>query len=253
MAEPVPQAIERTLRALSDRLAFPETPPLAASVTSRLLVERAVSPARRPFAGIALWTRRRTLVLAVVGLMLIAGAAVAGRLAIGAVGIRVLPAPPTATPTLTEASLGRPVSLDEAAGLLGFEPAYPPSLGTPDDVRVADVWSGERVVVLAWRPPSDEAGIPGTPWRALLMQLPGEDELAFKEVLSGGAVEHARVSGAPALWIAGTHELVLLTPDGEQRLSVAANTLVWQRDGVTYRLETRLSKPDARALAETVS
>lgn len=252
MAEPATQVTERRLRALATEVAYPQTPSLAASVTSRLLNERAARASRRPFPGIALWTRRRVLVFAVFGLLLVSGVAVAGRLAIGAVGVRIVPAPPRSTPTTTEASLGRPVTLEEAADAIGFEPAYPPSLGEPDDVRIAETWSAARVVVLAWRTPAGDDGVPGTPWSTLLMQLPGDDELAFKEVLGGGAVQAAKVDGAEALWIAGAHDLVLLTPEGEQRLSVAANTLVWQGDGVTYRLETRLSKPGARVLAESI-
>lgn len=250
MAEPV-MTIERTLRALADEVAFPETPPLAASVTSRLLSERASTPRRRPFPTIALWTRRRALVLAVLGVLLVGGAAVAGRLAIGAVGVRIVPTP-AATPTATEASLGRAVTLDEAADLLGYEPAYPPSFGEPDDVRVARAWSGDGIVVLAWRATGGAEAIPGTPWSALLMQLPGEDELAVKSVLAGDALEPATVDGSDALWIGGAHDLILMTPHGEQRLRVAANTLVWQAAGITYRLETLLSKPAARTVAASI-
>jgi len=253
MAEPAAGIVERELRALGGELAFPETPPLAASVTSRLLSERVASRTPRPFPGVALWTRRRTLALAVAGLLLVGGAAVAGRLAIGAVGVRIVQRSPSVEPSTNEAAFGRPVSLAEATDLLGFVPAYPARLGVPDDVRIAQAWSGTHVVVLAWRPaPGEDRPIPGLPWSTLLMQLPGEDELAIKEVLGGGAVEPAKVNRSEALWIAGAHDLILRTPEGERRFLVVSNTLVWQHDGITYRLETGLSKPDARALAETM-
>ncbi len=252
MAEPAEAVIERRLRALTSELAYPETPPLAASVTSRLLSERAASRSRRLFPGAALWTRRRTVALAVAGLLFLGGAAVAGRLAIGAVGIRIVPKASTPPATGTEASLGRASSLAEAADVLGFEPAFPPSLGPPDDVRIARTLAGPRVVVLAWRAgPSDDA-IQGTPWTTLLMEVPGHREVAFKEVYANVGIEPTFVGGSEALWIEGPHELVLITPNGERHLSVAAHTLVWEHGDVTYRLETLLPQQAARTLAETI-
>jgi hypothetical protein len=252
MGDPAVTALERRLRGIGDELAFPPTPRLASSVPARLLTERAAMRTRRPFPGIALWTRRRTLVAAVIGLLLIGGAAVAGRLAIGAVGVRIVSGTPTTGPTSTEASLGRAVPLERAAELAGFDPRYPPSLGEPDDVRVALTWGAARVVVLGWRADRSGEAIPGLPWSSVLMELPGEDELALKQVLTGDALVPTSVDGEEALWLAEPHELLLRTPDGgEQRLSVRGHTLVWQHDGITYRLETLLGKGDARALAET--
>ena len=251
MGEPVTR-IERQLRTLGPELAFPATPPLVASVTSRLLAERAATPSRRPFPGVALWTRRRALAVAVLGLLLLGGVAVAGRLAIGAIGVRIVQHPSAGGPTATERDLGQAVPLEDVAAMVGFEPAFPPALGEPDDVRVARTWSGARLAILAWRSAERDLAIPGTRWSTLLMQLPGDDELAVKQVLGGGSVEPATVAGADALWIGGPHELILMTPEGDVRLRIEANTLIWQRGGITYRLETLLDKPDARALAETV-
>ena len=252
MADPSGTALEGRLRAIAADLAFPPTPPLAASVTSRLLSERAATRSRRPFPGVATWTRRRTVVVTVLGLLLVGGVAVAGRLAIGAVGVRIVERIPAPGPTTTEASFGRSVALDDVPALIGFGPAYPPSLGKPDDVRIAQTWSGARIVVLGWRADDPGDAIPGVPWSTVMMELPGDNELAVKNVLGGGAVEPARVDGSRALWIEGPHELILRGPDGEHRLAVEANTLIWQRDGITYRLETLLGKPDARGLAETL-
>ncbi|HVH52873.1 MAG TPA: hypothetical protein VNA32_01930, partial [Actinomycetota bacterium] len=71
--------VERSLIALGSAVQYPPAPPMAPRVTARLLAERAA--ARRPaFPGLALWPRRRVLVLAVGAVvLLLAGTAVAAR------------------------------------------------------------------------------------------------------------------------------------------------------------------------------
>jgi hypothetical protein len=247
--------VERSLIALGSTLEYPPAPPIAPAVTARLLTERAA--ARRPaFPGLALWPRRRILLLAAAGLiLLLAGTAVAARLAIGAIEIRVIPTPPASTPTGVEsgASLGRRVTLEEAQAMVAFPVVLPATLGPPAEVHVAETVFSSRVVVLVWEADGSHPRIEGTPWSTILMELPGSKEpLASKEIMAETTLQAVQVGSHDAFWISGPHQLSLLTPEGEQRFTVTGNVLLWEQDGTTIRLETALPKAEAVALAESI-
>jgi hypothetical protein len=93
----------------------------------------------------------------------------------------------------------------------------------------------------------------------LLTEIPGSTrrELAEKHLGPGTTLETVTVGDVPGYWIAGgPHELLYLDPDGEPRpdtTRLAANTLLWAEDGVTFRLESPLDRAAAVALAEHLS
>ena len=247
--------VERSLIALGSTLEYPSAPPMAPTVTARLLAERAA--ARRPaFPGLALWPRRRVLLLAAaVVVLLLAGTAVAARLAIGAIEIRVIPAPPASTPTAVEsgAPLGERVTLEGARARVSFPVVLPAALGPPAEVHVAESGFSSRIVVLVWEANASHPRIEGTPWSTILMELPGSQEpLASKEILVETTLLAVQVGSHDAFWISGPHQLYLLTPEGEQRFTVTGNVLLWEQDGTTLRLETALPKAEAVALAESI-
>ena len=246
--------LERSLIALGSTLEYPPAPPIAPAVTARLLAERAA--ARRPaFPGLALWPRRRVLLLAVAGVLLLAGTAVAARLAIGAIEIRVIATPTAPSPTAVESgpALGERVTLEEARARVAFPLVLPAGLGPPAEVHVAESAFSARVVVLVWRADPSHPGIEGTPWSTILMELPGSTEpLAYKDVLAETGLQAVQVGNHDAFWVSGPHQLTLITPSGEERFTVTGNVLLWEQDGTTLRLETALPKAQAIALAETI-
>jgi hypothetical protein len=253
MAERMTTAdLELALARLAAEVEYPPVPAIVPAVTARLVAERQLRR-RPPFAGLALWPRRRVLLLAVAGVLLLAGTAVAARLAIGAIEIRVLPTPserPTTIPSTV--ALGPRVSLAEARRTVGFGIALPPGLGQPDEVHIARSLFGSRVVILAWRPDAMHPKIEGTQWGSILMELPGGlGPLAYKDVGPNVLVEPVRFGGHGGFWISGPHDLAVLTPQGEQSTRVSGNVLLWTRGGTTLRLETALPKAKAIALAET--
>jgi hypothetical protein len=69
------------------------------------------------------------------------------------------------------------------------------------------------------------------------------------------SVEQVRVDGAPGIWLGGAkHQFSFLDGEGTTRTyetRLAGNTLVWERDGLTLRLEGDLSKPAAIRLARS--
>jgi hypothetical protein len=244
-------ALGAALASLSNRVGFPDTPSIAPTVGARLRADLARAH-RPPFAGAALWSRRRLAAAIALGLLLLGGAAVAARLAIGAVDVVVVPSlTPSAAPEAPTA-FGDEVSLREAVGATGFKPGWPPSLGRPDDVYVVRPEHGTNAMVLAWRVTDGSLRIAGTPWSALLIEMPEGVDLATKYVLAD-SIEPARVHGEHAFWLTGEHDLALQGAFGGEAVRVSGNVLVWQRaGGVTYRLETMLPKAQAIALAETL-
>lgn len=251
--------IERALTDLGSRISYPPTPQLAAAVAGRISADR-LQRFRPPFPGVALWSRRKLLVLVALGILLVAGTALAARLTLGAIGIRIVPSLPTETPTAVEtsAALGERVTLQEAEEAVGFPIVLPfgDERREPDAVFLGASPFGERVV-LAWSR-LELPEIEGIHWNLLLMELRTDttldfEEIAYKELDPASNLESVRVAGSRGFWITGPHDLVLLTPTGEQRLRVTGNVLIWESGNVTLRLESMLPLDEAIRIAETVA
>jgi hypothetical protein len=245
--------LEGALRALAPRIAVPAAPSIAPAVVARLETER-MRRARPPFPGLALWTRRRALVFAAIAVLALLALAAAARFTIGAVQIRVQPTPPVTgspPPPFDLSVLGPARSPSEAAATVRFATALPSGPG-PDSAYVVEGPTGRRSVAFAWLPSTTYPQIEGTPWGLIVLEIPGDDELVLKSVNSFEDIVPAVVDGHRADWIPTTHTLELRTASGSQTFSVDGNVLIWERDGVTYRLETTLSFDAAIALAESI-
>ena len=86
----------------------------------------------------------------------------------------------------------------------------------------------------------------------LLSELPGGGGMYLKKLASGGShVDRAAVAGADqALWISGSRHLIFFAGQSPR---LAGNVLLWEANGVTYRLEgPNLSKVEAISLAESL-
>jgi hypothetical protein len=252
MPDPRTDALESALRAVAARVAYPPTPSIAPAVGARLHAN-AASAHRPPFARVAAWPRRRIVVAIALAFLLLATAAAAGRLAIGAVSIEIVPSLAPSAPPEAPPAFGHDLTMRQAIGLIAFKPGWPPSLGRPDDVYVVSPGPGQgRVLVLAWRNAEGMPPIPDTPWRAVLYEVPGSLDVATKYV-GASSIHAARVHGGRAFWISGAHDLALQGAFGGEPVRVTGNVLLWQRSpDVAYRLETMLPKADAVALAETL-
>jgi hypothetical protein len=245
--------LEGALRALAPRIAVPAVPRIAPAVVARLETDRMRRP-RPPFPGLALWTRRRALVFAAIAVLALLALAAAARFTIGAVQIRVQPTPPVTgspPPPFDLSILGPARSPSEAAATVRFATALPSEPG-PDSAYVVEGPTGRRSVAFAWLPSTTYPQIEGTPWGLIVLEIPGDDELVLKSVNSFEDIVPAVVDGHRADWIPTTHTLELRTASGSQTFSVDGNVLIWERDGVTYRLETTLSFDAAIALAESI-
>ena len=144
--------------------------------------------------------------------------------------VRVEQLPPV---TRGPGAVGEQLSLEEAERQLGLH-ALLPDLGRPDAVYVDP--GGVMLILLYGRPVRLRLS-------EFLARFPIE-----KLVTPSERVESIRVGGHPGLWIPGPH--VVIEPFGQPR--VEGSVLVWQRNGLTLRLEGHVTKEQALRLASSI-
>jgi hypothetical protein len=258
------------LRDLSDRdlssaltligreLELPVTPVVIDGVRARVADRERTPVTLRP--RLSLPSRRRTIALVAAAVLLLGGAAFAAKVVIdlGAVTIDVVPSRPIALPTTVETgrAFGRPSTLGAAEAEAGFTASIPAALGAPDHVwvgKTAALGPPTSRVVLAWDPRPDLPAIDRLPWGAVLMELRGDAAMIGKTVFAdAGTLDVVHVDGDVAYWITGVHTLTIVTPYGTRDLRITGNVLVWQRGGLTYRMEIAASRDRAVAIAESL-
>lgn len=250
--------LEGELRLLGAAYPYPPTPNLAVAVRARIVA--APRPARRP---VALWRDPWRLALAAAVLLILLGSAAlinpATRDAIahffhvrGVVVNRVPSPPPTVTP-ITPLNLGQERTLDQAQALVAFPIVVPPQLGPPDAVYVNQSIPGGEVA-LAYKPRPGISLVPQTGLGVLVTEFRGDlvPGRITKEGGPGTVIEEMAVNGNPGYWLGGdAHAVIVHSQDRDfyDMLRLAANTLVWEHNGVTYRIESSLSKDETLRLA----
>jgi hypothetical protein len=243
--------LELQLLALREDVAWPPTPDLATAVQARVAREprrqrrRAWLPARLAPAVVAL-----LVVLLAFGALLAASPGVRATLrdwlGIGSVRITRVQRLPDISPA-RKLELGRRATVVQANAHLGSPIATVRALDPPAAIYLGDGLPARVSLVYAARPglPPGTAGV-----GALLDQLQGDATAFIEKFVSGGVpITRVSVNGARGFFIGGTHAVNL--PD-ELRPRLAGNTVVWLRDAVTYRLETKLGRVAALRLARSV-
>jgi hypothetical protein len=250
MAEhrPTDRAVERALLAVREQ-AFPPAPALGLGVSARLEAERSART-RPPFPGIAIWSRRRVLAVAALGLLALLALAFGARFVLGAAEVRIRPGATPTGPPLASAGLGDPSSLEDLRSAVGF-PLGLPSGPPPDDAFEVRTASGAGAL-LVWDLGGPYPATEGTPWGLVLLEVADDEEVVVKDVNRFEDFTEVAVGGRPAAWIDAPHALVVLTDTGPETFSVEANVLIWSDGDVTYRLETSIPMRRAIALAETI-
>ncbi|GAA3543209.1 hypothetical protein [Kribbella ginsengisoli] len=226
-------SLEEELRALGRSAAVP---PVADGLAAKVLERIAEPPVRRTF-GEAVRSRWRSL-LALLAVLLAGAlvtppvrAAVAEWLNIGGVEAVQVPSGPTSAPQ-PPAATGQ-LTVAEAARAAGFAPVVPKALGTP-----AYVQASAGFVAMSW---TTRSGV------VRLEQFLAEPSPMYLKKFYMGPDYVQEIDG---FWFSTPHELVLQKKTGvEQTVRVAGPTLVWVRDGVTFRLEGVPEKDRAVELA----
>jgi hypothetical protein len=119
-------------------------------------------------------------------------------------------------------------------------------------LRILD--NGDTLGILAWEPGDSLPRTAETNLGALLLQFapPEETGMMLKTVgLSTGTVTDTVVDGNRAFWVTGASELTIF--DGRSTESrPTGNVLIWQQDGIGFRLESALTMDEAIAIAESL-
>lgn len=240
--------LERALVALGRDLDLPEAPDVVPFVLDRL--ERR----DRPRSARSRWV----LAVAIVALAALtatlavpeARSALFRVLHIGGERIELVDELPQVAPDLAEPALedalGDRISLEDARRRAGFD--LRELAGAPDRVYLDSRGS-------VWFLYGDPSSV-----RLLVAQTPRlgvDDGLILKKLAGPGtSVEQVLVDGARGVYIGGdSHFLVFLDEQGnpiEESARLARNVLVWERDGVAFRLEGEFTKEQALELAESL-
>jgi hypothetical protein len=245
--------VESELRAVGRELAVPPAGDLTAAVRQRLegsKVQRRQVPAPGPGSlrrqlG---WRAALVLVAALLAVLIATPqgrAVVSGVLRFAGVELRQEPGPARSPGGSASLPGERRMPLEQARRQVSFPILVPAALGRPAEVVVSD---RGRVVSLIYR---------RTPYGLVrLDEFAGHlDTVYFRKFLSLRMMTDVEVNGAKGAWIKGPQELVYVTRDGTQdtasaRLTVG-NTLIWGTSQVALRLEGKLSKPAALAIASS--
>jgi len=259
------QELDATLADLGERLAYPRPTRLADAVSARLREPRsgrwwdALRSPRFAFAPVF----ATLAVLALVIVLAVPGVRATADDFLHAWGIDIFRVPAIATPAVNpspRSGLGALTTLVDARVRAGFPVRVPSDarLATPDEVYRdgADAPGARQRISLVYGP---RAGIP-------LSYEPGVSVLVvefrgtFDENLIGGKgvgpdtrIESLSVNGGRGLWVEGApHLFFYRDPSGiiqTETLRLAGNTLIWEQDGVTFRIEAQVSREDALRIA----
>jgi len=264
--------LERALRRLGRHVAFPATPDLASPVRARI-AEGHVT--RAP--GMRWFTPRRTLAAAAVVLLfvlagtlaLFSGArdAVADLFGVRGIDITIerdqdptaVPAP-AVSPVGPDLSLGREVTLTEARARAPYAIHVPDeaTYGAPDEVYLRTLPDGNTMVSLIYYPTDGLPEAEETGVGALLMQFEAREDVNYimKGVFEGGGdASPITLGDGDAWWVTGASRIVLLDDPSAPCCPFdrpSANVLLWEEDGLTFRLESSLTQTGAVTLAESI-
>jgi hypothetical protein len=156
----------------------------------------------------------------------------------------------------TRLDLGRRVAVRDATQRAPGAVSFPSQIGRPDAAFAGRPPTG---VSFLWRPSPQ---LPPTPHSSelglLLTVFRGDLDRALieKAVPPGTTMAPVEIDGEAGYWLGGdAHAFMYLDSNGHAQRDtarLAANTLVWTHDGVTYRLESSLERDAAVTLARTI-
>ncbi|MET8233172.1 hypothetical protein ABZS77_21140 [Micromonospora sp. NPDC005298] len=232
--------LERELRDLSTWLETTDPPEVTARVHARL-----AAPPRRRWRAYAAAALAALLVAVLPPTRTAVADAVGGLLRFAGVTIAPSSGRPAGTPSPLPSQ--RTSALDEARRAVRFPIRVPAKLGPPERVLVADpdATGAHRVATLLYR---------GGALR--VDAFDGRLNLSFHKETVRPDAEWVQVDGDFAVWVGGPHVLSYVDRSGQvhgETARLAASTLIWQADGVSYRLEGDLTKLEAIDIAQSMS
>lgn len=242
---------EKKVQEIAGRVVFPPTPDIAGTARERL------APWSRRTLIVRLAPPFMVLLLVVAMFVLMVPdlrARAFGWLHIGAVRI-VKESPPATvtpfpnvlqgydvTPVASILDWDNEISLAEARNRVDFPIPSVPSLGAPDAVFYYEL--EEPMIILVWELPEQAP---------VSLHLIGSRNRVFK--YEAEVETETEVNGQRAVWLTGSHLYEIMPQQGERAVIqryIHGSVLLWEADGVTYRLEGELTLDQARMLAESL-
>jgi hypothetical protein len=240
---------------------FPATPQVAGRVRNRIEagpipvgtihVPRTRPPVLRPVIAAA--------VVLILALALTLSLSVSARRAVadllGVVGIRVTfgDEPPAAPRPLRDIPLGASVARSEAGERVGFHVMVPRAVpGEPAFYVEPSIGESGMVSVVY---PRDARTMAGVDLLVTQFVASVREEYVKKLATLGSEIRYVRVRSSDAYWIGGDPHFVFYEDrDGvrQEEVRLAGNVLLWEEDGVTYRIEGAGSLREARRLAASL-
>jgi hypothetical protein len=183
--------------------------------------------------------------------------AIADRLGLRGLTIIHVQEQPTPAPTPAGAGLGlgSAIGIAEAGAQLGQAVLIPQGLGPPDGVYAR---VGQVSLVYAPRdglPAVQAAGGVGLLLTELRASVIDPAMSLGKGLPPGTHLEEVQVNGNRGYWIEGALHLFVRDPSGaiaDAPPRLAANTLVWEQDAITLRMESGLQRDEAIRIGESV-
>lgn len=238
--------IDEALRDLASEVVFPPTPDLRRAVASRLHAPEPRSPRW------AAWPRALALA-AIVSLLLVAAAAA---VALVLPGLRLTFVPTVPTAEVPEGPLATRLALGQSIPPETVGAGVPASVGAPDE---AYILGDHEVLSLVYAAGDGLPELGGSGIGLLVQVIDGELDRARVEKLVdevGASVTAIAVSGEAGYWIEGPPHIVRYSsPSGtgrSQATRLAGDTLVWEREGVLYRIESGLGRAETLRIAESI-
>jgi len=145
--------------------------------------------------------------------------------------------------------------LDAARAAVGFAVLLPSALGQPEAVYVRNTDKGSFVYAprdgLPRAQGAASVGLLLTEFRARL-----DTTLFGKGVPPGARLEEVQVRGTRGYFISGAPHTFFYRDASnniqDERSRLAGNTLLWEANGITYRLESALDRDAVIRLAESL-
>jgi hypothetical protein len=252
----------RRLERLPEEWPWPETPDFAASIQPRLREAAAPAPRRARRRWPVASPLRAALLALVLTIAVVAAIPPARTTALEWLGLRSarvikVPRLPDTRPG-AKLRLGRALPLARASSTAGFPVVVPSALGPPAAVRFTRE-IGAGAVTLVYPPaPGLPATRPDGSVGLLLTEFRGASTPYLeKSIAPDTEVRRVAIDGRRGLWLSGgVHALIARDRTGmiapETPVLVKGNVLLWDRGGLTFRLETRASLARALEVARSL-
>ncbi|CAN5862255.1 MAG: hypothetical protein H0T94_07080 [Acidimicrobiia bacterium] len=149
--------------------------------------------------------------------------------------------------------LGPAVEADDALAAVDFDLVFPAPVGTPAAFHLRGTPLGTQVWTV-WEPSDRLPPISGTNAGLIMTQFQADpDEAWIRKLISGGVeVDRVEINGEEGYWMTGPHLLIFDNGDFSETSRTNGNVLIWSASGITYRLETALTLPQALELAQNL-